>query len=182
MQRDDKGGRATRQAMGSAEDQDGRCPLHRALQPEAERGRDAIIPGEWSLAEVERHHREARAAGEKVGGAQSRLKPSAAPHPEEARELHSRRPGRGGIERVNGIDQRDLSPRPRGAGEQGQEQAAASGGPGTDDLAELSRGESAEQEIYPSRVPPWRGRGFHRDSHVSEPLSGEATKYTSSVE
>ena len=171
MQLDHESGGATGQAMRDAEDQDGGRPLHRALQPEAERGRDALIPGERPLAEIERHHGEARTAGEEIGGAKGRRKPPAALHPQQARELDARRHGRGGIERIGAIDQRDLAARRRGAGEQGQEQAAASGGPGTDDLAEPSRGESAEQEIYPSRVPPWRGQGFHRDSHLTEPLS-----------
>ena len=61
-----------------------------------------MIAGERPLAEIEGHHREARTAGEEIGGAKGGLEGARRTSPTAGAGAHARRHGRGGIERVGG--------------------------------------------------------------------------------
>ena len=115
------------------------------------RGRDGA-----ELVEIQHHQGKAGATSEQVGSAQGRPEPGATLHPEQRGEIDPRRRGGRRIERVHPVDEGHLATRSRDAGNEGQEQAAGSGGPGTDDLAEPARREATEQVVDPFALPPWR--------------------------
>ncbi len=137
---------------GHAEDQDRVGVLHRPLQANVRGGghRPQII-------EVQHDQGKARAAGQQVGGAEGHPEAASAAHPEQRREIGPGRRGGVGIERVGGVHEGHLSAGRRDAGNEGQEQAAGSGGAGTDDLAEPARRKQTEQAVDPLALPPWRG-------------------------
>jgi len=66
---------------------------------------------------------------------------TATAHPKQGGEIGARRGGGVRVERIHPVHERHLATRARSRdpGDEGQEQAAASGGSGTDDLAEPTR-------------------------------------------
>src|SRR4030095_13586370 len=94
-------------------------------------------------------------ASEQIGSAQRRTETASTLHPEQRREVDSRRRGGRRIERIHPIH---VGHRPGGGdpGDDGEEQAAAPGGSRTDDLAEPARREQTEQAVDPFTIPPWR--------------------------
>jgi hypothetical protein len=124
--------------------------FHRPLQPDLSGERHGP-----EVVEVEDDQREAGTTGEQIGGAQRRAETACTLHPEQRGEIDAGRRGGGGIERIHPVHVGHL-PASRDPGDEGQEQAAAAGGSGADDLAEPTRREQPEQAVDPFTIPPWR--------------------------
>ena len=151
--------------MRDTKHEDGGALFRGDLQPKTERRRDGFPADKRQLAEIQRDESETRAAREEISRAEGCAQPPAALHPEQSREVDPGGNGGDGIECIRSIHEGDLIAGGRAPGHQGQEQTAASLGPGADNLAELPRGEGAQQEVDPSRTSPWRRQGFVGDGH-----------------
>jgi hypothetical protein len=145
----------------AAHDQGGAGPFHGALEPDTGRRGDGA-----EVVQIQDDQGKARAAGEQIGSAERYPQAAATAHPEQGGEIGARRGSRERIERIHPVHEGHLAAltaappvattRSRDPGDEGQEQAAGSGGPGTDDLAEPARREHAEQAVDPFALPPWR--------------------------
>jgi hypothetical protein len=128
-------------------DQHGRGVLDSPAQAEPGGQRDAPRDRRRDIAQVQRHHAEASGMADQVGGFQGVQGVSPTAHPQQLRQADARFGGRDRVEGVGGVHQGADFALLCGRGQDGVEQAGATGRGFADDLGSRPPGKAPFQTL-----------------------------------